>query len=344
MMLLPKLLAGVIGVSAWILVDSCSAQCLPCTIARPGATEQVSSAPGSGRTVAPRDELLERLEATIVRDPALFGVTIKSWSVDDDAFGQPMLLHVVGTVTTPAQVELVRSRVIAWAAPIWGDIVVRDAIDFSELSVAPPPSAAGIPPVVEVDHVAMLVRAIQRGLEFDPRLNGAIVLGVTLPKPADGGPQLLTIDGRLVLQDQVAALNEVVAAAVRQDDWWKGKPEIKIDEQSLIIAPVTVTMADFYYGVGVDSFFAGQYVTADLAFMRAVADAPAADGFRYWRVLTALVQGDAALAEARLVPLIRRHPAGSREAPIAREFERIQGPLRWSLLALEKRIVLNQIP
>lgn len=213
----------------------------------------------------------------------------------------------------------------------------------TRLPVSPP-----LPPLRvltdEERHIAALLQAVQDLIAIDPRLDGALVLELRLIKREPEPGADLRVFGKLVSSDQGPFFDEVIAQAIAADAWWKDQKNLIIDVKGLPVAPLSAVLADRYYGLGLDSFWARDYVAADLAFMRAVAEAPDMDTLRYWRVLTAIAMNRIDRADLLLRPLIRRHPYGSREASIARELERVQGFFRWTLLDLEERIVLSQLP
>ena len=62
---------------------------------------------------------------------------------------------------------------------------------------------------------------------------------------------------------------------------------------------------------------------------------------RYWSAVNALAQGQEDKAKARLTPLVQIYPQGSRTPIIARELERVQGPLRQRLNTLENELLLS---
>ena len=78
--------------------------------------------------------------------------------------------------------------------------------------------------------------------------------------------------------------------------------------------------------------------------MRAVAEVPADPVYRYWRIVSLLALGEDARAEVKLRTLLVENPWGQFAPTIAVALERVQGPLRWRLQALERHVLLTLIP
>ena len=221
---------------------------------------------------------------------------------------------------------------------------------------APPrPAATGQPgtviatePVIppeEQTRYRQLISTVQDQFELDPRYNGVLVAdALILPGEADGS-RVIRVRGKVVGEDQRDLVIGMFAAALAADPYWAPRQDtINVVPEELIVLPLAPTLAARYYGIGIDYFWQGNYRLADLAFARAIAESPADAGLRYWSVLTALMLGQQERAEMKLRPLVRQYPYGSSTVGLANELQRVQGPLRWRLMSLERKVLLEDVP
>lgn len=76
----------------------------------------------------------------------------------------------------------------------------------------------------------------------------------------------------------------------------------------------------------------------------ATADNPTSRVLRYWRVLVHIALREEDRARLKLDSLLRVDPWGGNGAAIAQALERVQGPLRGRLYALEQEVLLSTLP
>ncbi len=185
-----------------------------------------------------------------------------------------------------------------------------------------------------------LLMKVQDEIELDDTLRGVALTGVKfVDNPQDKG-QIMQLQGRLLDPSQGAKVKELVEKVLQNDQyWWVGAGPLPVSTESMQVAPADPRLASRDYGMALDAFWNGEYAQADAAFYLALAEAPADDVLRYWRVVAALAQGQTERAKKKLVPLMKLYPLGSRTPMIASAFERLQGPLRRKLMSLENEVL-----
>jgi hypothetical protein len=221
----------------------------------------------------------------------------------------------------------VLEALVGFAAPVWAED--REAARAA---------------VAERMQVAQLLRAVQDQIELDARLEGALVLdGFFVPR--DDGGRHLRIRGKFTSEEQPDLLAEVFRRVMEADPYWQAQADdVSIDLRGMPVVSPSGLLAARFYEVGLEYFWRGDYVSAERSFTRAIAEAPAVEAYRYWSIVTVLAMGHEGRAFHKLRPVLRVNPYGSSTWTIARELERVQGPLRWRLHELEKRVLLHEIP
>jgi hypothetical protein len=192
-------------------------------------------------------------------------------------------------------------------------------------------------------HITALLRRVQDQMEMYAPFGGALVLDAALVPNPDEDVPTLRVRGKVLNEGQRLLIQNLFVEQMTQDAYWvEPRPHVSLD--LLRVLPPSPALASRYTAIGINAFWNRDYGLADFAFMRAVAEAPGNEVLRYWRVLTAIALCQYDRAEAKLAPLLRNNPLGSHAAPVAFAFERVQGPLRWTLVMLEKRVLLTEVP
>ena len=185
-----------------------------------------------------------------------------------------------------------------------------------------------------------LLTKVQDEIELDDTLRGVAFTGVKLVNnPQDKG-QIMELQGRLLDPSQGAKVKDLVEKVLQNDQyWWVGAGPLPVSTQMMQVGPGDPRLAARDYEMALTAFWKGEYAQADPAFYLALSEAPADDVLRYWRVVSALAQGQTERAKQKLAPLLKLYPLGSRTPMIASAFERLQGPLRRKLMNLENDVL-----
>jgi hypothetical protein len=297
------------------------------------------------------DELVAMIQTQLEQDQALGGVRVTGGEV------VPRRLTTGYDLRLVAEGGLLGQRVLASNAvrsimlndPAWRPWLEANGVVVTWYDV---PADADLLTVVpstsqEAAEIQDLLQAVQDQIELDPDLGGALVLSAAFAeRPDDGRPgRELRIYGRVATPEQADLLTRAFLDAMAADPYWlERRGEVFVTLRTLAVAPPSAVLAQRYFVMGLDDFWDGRYLQADAAFMRAVVDAPTNPVYRYWRVVALLALGQDVRAEQKLRPLLVQNPWGQFSPVIAVAFERVQGPLRWRLQALEKHVLLTQVP
>ncbi len=189
-------------------------------------------------------------------------------------------------------------------------------------------------------QVSRLVRTIQDQIELEPDLEGVIVVTGELRDRSPQAGSELVLAGKMADREQSQRIEELAGKLIEADDYCIDN-QILTSKVSLSVRPPSPALASRYFRYGIDAFNHQDYATADVAFMRALAEAPGHRVSRYWRVLTAMLLGQTDRANRNLELLLLQDPGGSESHEIATSLERIQGPIRWQLMELERQALLS---
>jgi tetratricopeptide (TPR) repeat protein len=102
----------------------------------------------------------------------------------------------------------------------------------------------------------------------------------------------------------------------------------------LIVRTLSPSAAVIYYAQGLELFKGGQLDEAAAKFQNAAIESPKEQVYRYWLILSELRMGRRESAYKRLNALVRRGEYTPSNEVYA-SLERIQGPLRMELVAME---------
>lgn len=185
-----------------------------------------------------------------------------------------------------------------------------------------------------------LIMNVQDRIEADPNLRGVMLTGANFVPKMDAPGEELRLQGKVMDPAQRPAVKQMVGQALGDDPYWReGEGPLEVIAEDMVVSMGSLPLANRYYAQGLEYFWKNQFPEADRAFARALSEAPNDDVFRYWRVVTALAQGQEGRAKAKLLPLMETYPHGSRTPIISTAFERFQGPLRLQLMNLENEIL-----
>jgi len=320
-----------------------------------GASVAVAQPPGNRLTL-----LLRQIDARVRADPTFVGAEVTGARFVNRLQQPGQQLRLIGRTLTIEQRQRLLTAVleIMQADPVWRDWLQVNTVGVSGLQVAgmlsgrPGPLAPPPMPAAELQRLRIrtLLRMAQDSIELDPRLGeldprlGGVLLSDAKLERTAGQPVVLQLSGRVLTEDQIPIVQTVVTNTIPVTPGWQTADEIVVNVEQLLPSPPTQMFADRYYSLGLEYFWQGDYANADIAFMKALAEAPSREILRYWRVLTAIALGEDDRAEARLVPLLRRNPLGAEGPVIAGALERVQGPVRWKLMELEKNVLMTRLP
>jgi hypothetical protein len=204
------------------------------------------------------------------------------------------------------------------------------------------------PRPLEADEVARLepvklkalLQRSQDTVEVTPQLDGVWIGDGRLDAADEQRIRRLTLTGRVRQESQRALVVQVLGNVLQEESFWAtSDEEIVVSAEAMQVAQPLVDLGKKHYSLAIDRFFASQYEEADALFTRALVEDAQREVIHYWKVAGAIALKQTARAERRLDVLLRRHPAGSRDH--AAQMERLQGPLRQSLMQMEQRVLLK---
>lgn len=299
----------------------------------------------------PVSDLVQQISAQIAADPTLAGVTIQSADIGHTDLGRRELFVRV-TLARPTQLQPVRAAVLSImrANPAWNDWLAVNGLTVVSAGLTPPTSVCAVPSPAVVEllpprdtDLHTLRNMVQDRIEVDPRLGGVLIAEIRRGGPSDASDYSLHVRGKLLEDSQREIVQSLFEFALAEHSAFAGAT-VAVDLNAMVVTPLSPRLGLRYYEMGLNAFWHCDYAVADEAFMRALAESPGSQVLLYWRVLASIAQHQLDRAELKLRPLVVANPPGSRSVIIAREFERIQGPLRWTLCKLENRILLNLVP
>jgi hypothetical protein len=291
------------------------------------------------------ESLQERLKTDAeLGQIALAGGEIVRWRFDS---GKDLRFRATGG-TLAQRVALSRTiNTSLKADPEWrrwlesnGFVVLYDdlPVDADQLVAVPPEKK-------ELVHVAELLQIVQDRIEVDPALGGVLLSDLAYMSREGVAGRAMALGGRVVTDDQRALLEELLVETMAANQYWRtARHSLVLSVEPLLLQPISAEWRQRYYVLGLEKFFEFDYVAADEAFKRALAEAPEDMILSYWRVVTHIALRQDHKAEMKLRYLLERNPWGESQSAIAREFWRVQGPLRWRLQAIERQVLLTKTP
>jgi hypothetical protein len=231
----------------------------------------------------------------------------------------------------------------AAAAPWCSGCPGLENIELPRSGPLPKATGAQTPEEIAKSHITALLRRVQDEMELYAPFRGVLVLDAALLPPSGEAGPVLQVQGKVLNENQKLLIQNMFVEQMAQDAYWvEPRPHVSLD--LVRVLPPSPALASRYTAIAINAFWNRDYGLADFAFMRAAAEAPDNDVLRYWRVLTAIALCQYDRAEVKLRPLLRENPTGSGAPAIAMAFERVQGPIRWTLEKLEKKVILTEVP
>jgi hypothetical protein len=196
--------------------------------------------------------------------------------------------------------------------------------------------------------LSSLLAALRRIIDMEPEFAGCSIDSAFYLAPAPAAaPQFdLVLQGRVWRKSQVEAIHDLCARLMAEDPAWQSaRVGVSSDcAKTLIERKPDADLAATCYGDAIQRFWARDYAEADRLLALASLDAPANITYRYWRVLAGLASGNEAEAEERLRRTIHGFDVRQRSTEyveMLRSIYRVQGPLRFSLMAAESRAMIS---
>ncbi|HUY90392.1 MAG TPA: hypothetical protein VMV10_16770 [Pirellulales bacterium] len=210
-----------------------------------------------------------------------------------------------------------------------------------------------------------LMAELRLAVETEPRLGGCMIADGYYAADANDPSKLnLMLRGRIAKEGQDVEIEALCGRLMRAEPAWvkaaaaDGSAEnppaadfvpLAISPKSAELKVVEPSEANgrWFYGVGMNRFWRGDYAAAAQAFRQAALESPRKLQYHYWWVLADLAQGDAALARRRMATAVERFRDADfdRQSPeylaVVRSLERVQGRLRRQLLKLETEALLR---
>jgi hypothetical protein len=192
--------------------------------------------------------------------------------------------------------------------------------------------------------LSSLISEMRRVMDVDPAFAGCVIASVAyVPASTDAEQQFdLLLQGRVWKKAQVERIVELCGTLLAADPAWSAtRAGVSVEcDRTLAVVPPEPTIAARQYSDAMHHFWAGDYAGADQRLAMASLEDPANIVYRYWRVIGGLAAGDDVVAEDRLRQTIIGfdvRPGSVEHSAVMRSIYRIQGPLRMSLVAAERR-------
>jgi tetratricopeptide (TPR) repeat protein len=320
----------------------------------PGVEELPAPPPSNGLPAPPVADaipsLLEDIRTRVSQSASLAGLNVLDAEVVQRRLTPRLdLVYNAAGGTLQQRVEFYNAvRSVMGESDEWKDwlerhgVVIRYSeppLDLLDLNVGVPPSTE------EAQQISQLLQFVYDQLELDARMDGAYVQTALLAAPPEGPGRVMRLSGRLIDESQRPLLQAYIDEAMAALDGWRNRRgEVIVALSDVIVAPLNVERSTRYYAIGVEAFWRRDYPKAAQAFSRAISDNPTSRILRYWRVLTHIAMREEDRAIAKLNLLLRQDPWGANGAAVAEGIERVQGPLRGRLYALEQHVLLTMVP
>ncbi len=190
------------------------------------------------------------------------------------------------------------------------------------------------------------LQAINLHIEACPPLDGCYLDGAfytgTLANDGEVVAVKLVPFGRVANDQQLPKLEALLTRLMAGDQgdfaWRKVQvePSVSVDGPMAIVAPNYARGAQFFND-GLREFWRCNYPDALQRFEMATVNAPGTLEYRYWRVLAELQMGMLDQAYQHMLAIVRREPSPFAQRRVLVALERVQGPIRMTLLQLEER-------
>ncbi len=192
--------------------------------------------------------------------------------------------------------------------------------------------------------LSSLLAQLRRTIDMDPAFAGCrIDRALYVVQQLEAQPRFdLLLRGRVWKAAQVEAIHDLCMSLMTSESAWNnaGVGVAPESGKALKVVAPDPRFAAATYSTAMHSFWARDYAEADRLLAIASVDDPTNLVYRYWRVIGGLASGDEVQAEERLMRTIhgfRVQQRSSEYIEVLRAIYRIQGPLRLSLIAAERR-------
>jgi len=194
---------------------------------------------------------------------------------------------------------------------------------------------------LEPSKLKQLVVKTQDQIEVTSKLDGVLIVEMRLKNADDQRRRIMELEGRIHSPEQRSLVGKVVAAVMQTESFWAtSDDEFVVNGDNLKVTEPSLADGNKNLAIGIEQFLAGQHEQADMLFTVAIAESPNREAIQYWKAANAIALKQPERAEHRLEILSRRNPSGS--DAYAAQLQRMQGPLRKSLLDMEQRIMLRK--
>jgi hypothetical protein len=194
---------------------------------------------------------------------------------------------------------------------------------------------------LEPTKLKQLVVKTQDQIEVTSRLDGVLVVEMRLRAADDQRNRVLELEGRVHTPEQRVLVGKVVLAVMQTESFWAtSDDEFIVNGDNLKVTEPSSVDGSRNLALGIDQFLVGQHEQADMLFTVAIAECPNREVIQYWKAANAIALKQPERAEHRLEVLTRRNAKGS--DAYAAQLQKMQGPLRQSLLDMERRVMLRK--
>jgi hypothetical protein len=187
--------------------------------------------------------------------------------------------------------------------------------------------------------VKQLVQEVHDLIEAEIAFAGVAVSDVKFV-PAGRGIEMQLL-GRLGKKEQQGPLVEKLVNKLLDDlpGWKIYRKQIVVSSLKMEIKPASRERAARLYAHGREAYNNQKFQAAENSFALALVDDPANESYLAWRIMTTLATGDEGRTKVKLVRLLKRDPRALTAGDIAKQFEKVQGPLRQRLNELRNEVL-----
>lgn len=200
----------------------------------------------------------------------------------------------------------------------------------------------------EKDHLlpfSELISELQQTLDYDALFKGCVLSRATYKYNEDDGSFNLVLHGRIWNVDQADLISNLCRKKMHEHpEWESAGVQLHTRSDRLVVVSESPIQGTFYFTQAMHHFWKGNYDTADDLLALASLEDPNNVVYRYFRVIGEFAQGRNREAERRLTSTMigfNIQLYNQDYIDILHAIERIQGPLRYRLMAAEKRIMVH---
>ncbi len=199
--------------------------------------------------------------------------------------------------------------------------------------------------------VSQLVENLQLHIEASMSYPGVGISAATFTvrEKTDGGVQL-SLQGRVASREQREKIRDLCVEMMQKDPYWgKKRPDGSApyedaypDGKQLKVVVPSQVFSSRLFNRGLSLFWSGQTAEARKHFRASMIESRGSVPKHYWLVLCELQLGETDRARNLLrEPLNRIRKGTLQQEAVLWSLQRVQGPLRWKLIALENEMMLD---